>query len=535
MNQIGATGPQLRREAMSALRRGELRRARALLERALVCEPDHIGALTNQGAVRRALGDLTGAIASYRQALSLSPDNVATGFNLANALKEAGRFDEAIAAYGQVLAIDPCHLRALNNIGIAYKQVGQSAAAEASFRRALDVSPGYGAGLRNLAAVHEDRGDFVAAHQCFLEALANDPADAKALAKIIASRIDDAGQQHFSAADQLLQGDNIGAEERAQLHYGLGKYYDRVGIAGQALIHFRNANSIKASRRKFAGEVFSGRVDKLCNYFSPELFVRMKDMHNASTRPVFIVGMPRTGTTLTEQILSSHPDIAGGGELPYFGSVALEFSERTGIPEPFPDGVALLQSFTIDNIANQYLAELDGICANADRVTDKMPQNFLYLGLIALLFSNARIIHCWRDPRDVCLSCFVEDFNTAHSFASDPIHFASYYRDYCRLMAHWRQVLPIPIFDLRYEDLVGDFEPTARQLLDFVDCEWDAACLSYYKHDRAVTTPSRWQVRQPIYTSSIGRWRQYSEYLTPVLQELTELAEAGSPGSFRVR
>ncbi|MEM8815913.1 MAG: sulfotransferase [Pseudomonadota bacterium] len=520
---------QLRRQAAALLKSGQARAAEGLLRRALALEPGHIGALSNLGAARRRLGDLQGAIACYRQAMQLDRTLLAPAFNLANALKERGDFAAAIDAYLQVLDIEPGSLVALNNLGIAYKQIGQSAQAEAVFRRALKLAPAYGAARRNLAAVHEDNGNFDAAQRAYLQALQDDPNDARALAKIIASKTDCVRREHLDAAERLLGVDGIDAEGRAQLHYGLGKYHDRNGDYPRALTHFRRANGIKADGRTFSAKAIEARVTDICDVFARPLFERLSGAALADERPVFIVGMPRTGTTLTEQILSSHPRIAGAGELPYFGAAAADFRVLAQVPAPFPRGASSMQPSTVEALAKPYLAEIDRLSTTALRVTDKMPQNFFYLGLIALLFSSARIVHCWRDPRDVCLSCFVEDFNSAHGFASDPRHFAAYYKDYSRLMAHWRKVLPLPIFDLRYEDMVADAEGTSRALLDFVGCDWDDRCLRFYEQKRVVATPSRWQVRQPIYSDSVGRWRHYRDLVEPVSSELSEAA-AVPPG-----
>lgn len=498
----------------------------ALLERSLAIEPGHAGALTNLGTARRRLGDLQSAISCYREALRQSPTFASAGFNLANALKDAGEFDEAIGIYRQVLETHPDHLQALNNLGIASKQCGASADAEATFRRALAIDPDYGPARRNLGAVHEDNGEFEKADECYRRALLVNANDAKALAKIIASRATPVEQECLDAASRLLDEEKIDKEGRAQLHYGLGRYHDRQGQYELALPYFRRANEIKSGERAFLEASVVSKVDEICAAFTPELFERLSDSRLASDKPVFIVGMPRTGTTLTEQILASHPDIAGGGELPYFAAAALNFSARTGVSKSFPSGVEQLTAPMIKAIGLPYLEKLDGVSAAASRITDKMPQNFLYLGLIALLFSSARVIHCWRDPRDVCLSCFFEDFNVAHGFASDARNFAAYYRQYCRLMAHWRRVLPLPIFDLRYEDMVADSHATSRKLLEFVGCEWDERCARFYEQERVVTTPSRWQVRQPIYSHSIGRWRHYRKFLEPVLADLEALSPA---------
>lgn len=527
------TASELRQQGVAHLKGGNLDHAVRALERALLIEPHSINALINLGAAQRKMGNLSRAIECYCNAIGHDPESTAAQFNLANALKETGSLDAAISAYQRVLEIEPGNLLALNNMGIAYKQTGQSELAESAFREALRLSPDYGAAIRNLAAVHEDKGEFAEAHSAYTNALAVNANDSKALAKIIASRVKAPEQQHIDAASRLLQGDQVDAEGRAQLHYGLGKRHDQVGEYVQALAHFKRANAIKTHYRRFSGSAVAKNIDAICSAFSPQLFARLAGQGLDDARPVFIVGMPRTGTTLAEQVLSSHPDIAGGGELPYFGSVALNFASTSGLTEGFPGGAHLMDASAIKSIGEPYLEELSRVSPAARRVTDKMPQNFLYLGLIALLFPHARIVHCWRDPRDVCLSCYVEDFNPAHGFASDARHFSAYYKEYCRLMAHWRRVLPLPIFDLRYEDMIASSESVSRALLNFAGCTWDDRCLHFYRQKRAVTTPSRWQVRQPIYSSSVGRWKNYPDFIEPVLDELSRAART-APGMKKI-
>lgn len=227
--------------------------------------------------------------------------------------------------------------------------------------------------------------------------------------------------------------------------------------------------------------------------------------------------MPRSGTTLTEQILASHSQVAAGGELSMLLKTSYQIRELSKTGEPYPRGLLSIDTPALRKMAARYLAHLDSVSNTADRVTDKLPFNFMHLGVIALLFPNARIVHCRRQPIDNCLSCYFTSFARQIRFANRLDTLGRYYVDYDRLMRHWQAVLPIEIFELQYEDLVSDTEGQIRQLLDYCGLDWEDACLAFDKTERGVRTPSRWQVRQPIYQKSVARWRHYERQLEPLI------------------
>jgi hypothetical protein len=229
--------------------------------------------------------------------------------------------------------------------------------------------------------------------------------------------------------------------------------------------------------------------------------------------------MPRSGTTLVEQILASHPEGAGAGELPDVIGMATGLPRVLGVPEAYPECVADLDRAALDRLAEGYLKRVQGRFPDARRVVDKMPQNFLHLGLIALLFPKARVVHCVRDPLDTCLSCYTTAFAVPHDYARDLGHLGRYYRAYARLMQHWRRVfeaLDRPLLELPYEDVVADLEGRTRTLLAFVGLPWDERCLRFHETRRDVGTASYDQVRRPIYNTSIGRWKRFERHLGPL-------------------
>jgi len=303
--------------------------------------------------------------------------------------------------------------------------------------------------------------------------------------------------------------------ERMSLQFAIGKFCDDTRQFDLAFNAYREANRLQRDMEGgFDRAVFSSQIDALINSYSAELLSRNWDGASESERPVLIVGMPRSGTTLLEQIIASHPRAFGAGELPFWGRAAKAYRPDVLSANLGPDFIA--QS------AASYLQLLASTGSEAERVVDKMPGNFLWLGLIHAVFPHARILHCQRHPIDTCLSIYFQNFNASHAYGTDLGDLAYYYQEYRRLMAHWRQVLRKDCFlDVSYEALIGNPELQSRQVIEFIGLEWDERCLDYSRTKRGVATASQWQVRQKIYTSSMERWRHFEKHLGPLrgLQE----------------
>ena len=275
-------------------------------------------------------------------------------------------------------------------------------------------------------------------------------------------------------------------------------------------------------------EDFSAFIDGMIAVFTPEFMATRPQLSHPSARPIFILGMPRSGTTLVEQILASHPDVYGAGELDDIGLLGRELLKIDKHGKIVPDCLADVTVEQCHQLAGRYLARLDEIAPGKVHVTDKMPQNFLWVGVITLLFPNAKIIHCRRDPLDTCFSCYANDFATGHAYAYDLATLGKYYNEYWRLMHHWQTVLGIPMLDVSYETLVADQETMTQALLDYCNLDWDDRCLQFYANPRAVATLSYNQVRKPIYSHSVGKWRNYQSNLAPLLESLD--VSAGDTG-----
>jgi hypothetical protein len=322
-----------------------------------------------------------------------------------------------------------------------------------------------------------------------------------------------------------LERDNVPPLYRMKLHFKLGKAFDDLRDYETAIQHFDAANLIRRGLERFDRINVAQRIDRVIAQYTPQFFAECAGLGVEDETPVFVLGMPRSGTTLVEQVISSHPLIAGADELPFWRQQSIAFR----------DAESILDEATVRRLAGEYLAVLRGFSATAARVTDKMPFTFLWIGLIRQVLPRARFIHCRRHPIDTCLSIYFTDFESLKAFVGDRDDLVFYYQHYLRLMAHWRAVLPLDRFlDVDYEAVIAEPETQARRLIDFCGLEWDPACLRPEDNKRAVQTASIWQARQPIYRSSLERWRRYEPWLG-ALRELVPSWPSGDASSAQFR
>lgn len=486
-----------------------------LLQRSIEMEPDDVRAYNHLGQVWVRLKNKAAALECFEKAVQIDPTHADSINSLANAMLVRDPL-RSIELYRRVLELDPQSVNATYNLANALNEERDADAAIAMYLQALQIDPQHLRAHRNLAVLFEQKGRFEEAAEHYQRVLSIDPRHAGALANLIALRYYEPNVEIVHGAERLLAAAETGDEERIRLHSGLGKYYDRECRYGQAFEHFLAAKRIVGERGAgFDPRRIAEQVDRTIDAFSRSFFQRAHRHGSDSPRPVFIVGMPRSGTTLTEQILASHGSVFGAGELQDLPRIL------KGLRPGYPANVATLDADRLAALAAEYLRGLQARAGDALRITDKLPVNFMHLGMIATLFPQARIVHCRRDPMDVGLSCLIELFDMDSDFTTRLEHFGQYFLQYDRLMAHWRATLPLPMFEQRYEDLVADPSTHTRALLDHCGLEWDDACLKFQQLGRAVRTPSRWQVRQPIYRSSVGRWRNYAEQMEPLRRLLS--------------
>jgi tetratricopeptide (TPR) repeat protein len=500
--------------ALLSLRRFE--EAATSYRRAIALRPEAPGAHANLGNALYALGRPQEALVHCRRALELEPDSAEAELLKGNALFDLGSLDEAAATYARALELKPDYTEAHIAAGKVLRQIGRIAEAETSCRKALVLAADSSEALALLGEIQADRGRFDDAEQLFRRAIAISPDQPEAWAGLARYRKmqPDAG---WLAAAQRVLGKPIRVGQEINLRYALGKYFDDVQEFDNAFSSYRLANELKKrSAPKYDAARLVRRVDQIIALYDADWLRRTCAQGNQSRRPVFIVGMPRSGTTLTEQILASHPDAFGCGELRFWHSACVDY-ESSALRGAEGRGGAIAAA------AEKYLSLLANFSAGASRVVDKMPANFMNLGLIHAAFPQARVLHMCRNPLDTGLSIYFQIFSNTHLYAHNLEDIAHYFTQYSRLMVHWQSTLPKgTILDVPYEKLVADPEPWIRKILQFAGLPWEPRCLRFNETERTVITSSNWQVRQRISTSAAGRWRNYERYLGP-LRSLTEL------------
>jgi tetratricopeptide (TPR) repeat protein len=499
--------------ALLSLRRFE--EAATSYRRALALRPNAPGGHANLGNALYALGRPQEALIHCRRALELEPDSAEAALLVGNALFDLGLLDEAAASYARALKLKPDYTEAHIAAGKALRQIGRIAEAEESCRRALGLAADSSEALALLGEIQADRGRFDDAEQLFRRAIAIAPDQPEAWAGLARYRKMQPDAAWLAAAQRLL-GKSLSVGQEINLRYALGKYFDDVQDFDNAFSSYRLANELKRrGAQKYDGARLARRVDRIIALYDADWLRTARAQGNGSERPVFIVGMPRSGTTLTEQILASHPEAFGCGELRFWHTARVDF-ESTALR-----GAGSRESLA--EAAEKYLSLLASFSADASRVIDKMPANFMNLGLIHAAFPHARILHMRRNPLDTGLSIYFQIFSNTHLYANDLEDIAHYFTQYSRLMAHWRSTLPKgTILEVTYEKLVADPEAGIREIVQFVGLPWNPRCLKFNETERTVITASNWQVRQRMGTSAAGRWRNYEKYLGP-LRRLTEL------------
>ncbi len=429
-------------------------------------------------------------MARYEQALRLDPGWAEAHHGLGCVRQEQGRYDEALCGYREALRLRPDHVPALASLGAVLEEMGDFAGAERASRDALQLDPGHAGSLAQLATM-------------------------------LRGKLPDAD---LAALGLLAAGPGLTHGKRAGALFGLAQVLDARGDHAGAARHLHRANSLSLAERSRRGQGYDPAehdrfVDDLIATCTPEYFERVRGWGLDSERPVFIVGLPRSGTTLTEQILACHSRVYGAGEQSLAALAFRSLPAALSRPDPPVASLGRLDGPVAGRLAREYLDRLAALDGRADRVADKMPDNYLHLGLLATLFPSARFIHCRRDLRDVAVSCWMTNFRSIR-WANDFDHIGSRFLAYRRLMEHWARVLPVPVLEINYEETVSDLEGVARRLVAWCGLDWEPGCVAFHEGMRPVRTASAAQVRQPIYRHSLERWRHYEDALRPLFSRL---------------
>lgn len=495
------------------------------LEQALRINPGHAEAWCNLGMVRIALNQFDAAFAALQKALHIRPDYAEAFIGLTQFHSEKDNFAEAERCACRAVELAPEKAQVYAQLGSLYTEMARSDEARKMYRRAHEIDPEHVDALLGLGNLDMEGGDMEAAENLFRRALEIDPDNIGArfhLAQVRKVKADDANLVALEAAATDRESTRAMPPKKAMwLHFALGKCYDDSKQYDRAFVHFLEGCRLKRATYDYDADQVTRHFDSIIRVFDKDTLERLRGAGDPSQVPIFVLGMPRSGTTLTEQIIASHPAVHGAGELPDLLGIVQRPLHGAG----YPENIRSLDRAQLASWGADYVAALRRHAPESPHITDKMPANFFALGMIHLMLPNARIIHVKRDPVDTCLSCFTRLFQRKQDQTYDLAELGRYYVDYARLMAHWRKVLPADAFlEVRYEDIVADQEAQARRMIAYCGLEWDDACLDFHKHKRAIRTASVTQVRQPIYQSSVARWRAYEKHLGPLLDALGDLA-----------
>jgi len=489
-------------------------------QRALTINPRLGEPHYNLGNLYAELDNLDAAICHYECAIELKPSWAEAHNNLANTLQQRARYEDAIRHYDEAVRLKPQYAAARRNLAGALKALNRFDEAIRQYRAALVIEPDDASTLNLLASAMLVAGDLGEAIRTYEAALNVAPTNLGIQLNYAAISTFSQGDFRLAALDSLAaQEANLSDHDRIALHFTLGKAFADLKDADRSFHHFSTGNRIKRRHIAYDEHGTLGYFDRIREVFSSDL-VRAKSGHgHIAEAPVFVVGMPRSGTSLVEQILASHPRVFGAGEIDHFAVLTSEFAAR--LARTFPEMLPAMPADDLDTLGRTYVERLRASAASADRIVDKMPSNFVMAGLIHLALPRARIIHVKRDAVDTCLSCFSLLFSEDQPFAYDLAELGRYYRAYEDLMAHWNAVLPQgSMLEVRYEDLVADIEGQSRRLIQYCGLDWDPRCLSFHETRRPVRTASVVQVRAPISSNSVGRWRIYGARLKPLLDAL---------------
>lgn len=483
----------------------------AILRQAIQIRPDYADAYNLLGLTLKELQKFDESESCFRKALVISPDFVEALVNLGLLLKVDARLDEAITCFLNAIEIRPDSIEAHECLGVTLKELGRREEAEATFQMALELNPKAVEPMIGLAEILNDMGKFKEAEMLYYRVLKLKPEMPEAWAHLTRSRkmtLDD--MSWLTTAERISSQVSNGYVE-SQLRFAMGKFCDDTRRYDQAFGYFQRANELKKRYgRPYDRANEEAATQQFISAYSTEIVAQLHQGSSPSDKPMFIVGMPRSGTSLIEQIIASHPEAFGAGELRYWPDVSRKYQRQV-----------LLADFSeemLSSIAHDCLQLLDNYSHDAQRVVDKLPGNVKFLGLIHATFPSAKIIHAQRNPIDTCLSIYFQNFNSGHNYSHDLQDLVHYYYQYHSRMMHWRGVLPPGVLlDVPYESLVEGTESWSRKIIDFIGLNWDDNCLGFHQTERKVGTASNWQVRQPIYKGSKERWRNYEKFVGRLL------------------
>ncbi|RLA11199.1 MAG: hypothetical protein DRQ59_10310 [Gammaproteobacteria bacterium] len=499
--------------------RGENEEAINWLNEAIVQDPHYADAYSNLGNAMRGLGRFEEAIVSYQHAIKIDPRLADTYNNLGAILMERDEINDAAINFRKAIEVEPRHIEAYHGLGNALSDLGELDNAIASYHRVIEIDPGHIEAYHGLGNALNDLGELDNAIASFRQAIAIDPGFIEAYRSLARSKKFSEYDDDVRSMESLYAKERIADEPKMRLAFSLGKVFEDLREYEKAMKFIIEATHLKRASFDYSIAEDEDLFRNIKEIFSLEFFSNRIGVGHSDQTPIFILGMPRSGTSLVEQILASHPDVVGAGEL----SDLLDLTEKVCAADSsmkFPACISDLDSGALKNLGKEYIARIRKYSESAKYITDKMPHNFLRIGFIRAILPNAKIIHLTRDPIDNCLSIFKNYFSGGHAYSYDMTELGQYYNLYLDLMEYWKNILPGAIYDLSYEELVDDQENQIRKLLDFCNLPWDDACLDFHKTRRIVKTSSNAQVRRPMYKDSVNLWKRYEKQLEPLVRTI---------------
>lgn len=512
-----------------ARREGQPERAVELMERSREKAPRDVALCNNLSRAYLDAGQSENAVAIMREAVAIAPDKSNLWNQLSLALRQRRELGEALEASRRAVESAPDDMNVRLGLGSVYHAMGRFEDARAVYQEVVDRAPQMPQAHQNMGTLYKMLGETEEARRSYRRALQINPRMTGAWRAVCDLRKLKPGDPEITEMERLYASTDLTDDERMQLFFALGKAYEDTRQDDRAFWCFQHGNKIKSRQIGFKLQEHLKDFRTIRQTFNADLMHRMTGSGCPDPTPIFILGMPRSGTTLAEQILSSHSEVVGGGELYELSRIVVQAKTLVGVEGRYPGWVPQLDSAALRRLGREYIDAVRRAHPDAKYVVDKMPANFRYLGLIRLILPNAKIIHTRRHPIDTCVSCFTKLFNEGQGFSYNLNTLGRFYRAYEELMAHWRAILPeTDILDLQYERLIDDFEAQTRRILDYCGLDWEDAVRRFHENQRGVATASVMQVRQPLYKSSVQRWRRYEKHLDPLFNAMAQsLRETG--------
>jgi len=491
-----------------------------VLEQAIAIEPRFVEAYSNLGALYVEKGDTTKAEEYLRKALNIDTKNSNAMSGLAGVLLRRNEDDAALALLQNAVKLNPKSLDVNLNLAKAFVKLEDDESAIEAYKRVVGLNPDDVKALAGIGDLLSKQGKFDAAKDHFEKILDVDHDSIGGRVGLLSMKPPGVEDEKVKYLEGVYRDLDNSEEAKTNIAFCLGKVFEKNGDDAKAFGFLADGNSLKRSSYDYSLHEDEKFFSSIKEVFSEEFFQKHSNSGCEDTTPIFIVGMPRSGTTLTEQILSSHPQVFGAGELADIRKLVVGITADTGYNK-FPQFAEQLGDNDLSQMGLDYINGLRKRDSSVERITDKMPHNFLHVGMIRLMLPNAKVIHCRRDPIDNCLSIFKQNFGGVHKYAYEQTELGGYHLLYQDLMEHWGSVLPGFMFELQYEDMVADQEGMTRKLLEFCDLPWDDNCLQFHKSERTVKTASYTQVRKKIYSDSVELWRRYEQELQPLITALS--------------